>query len=69
MYSVEKFEIDVMNGVMLEEILEEVGEFNFLEVMKEYVKVVDWDNKEEYLFYEEEDIKVLKRFNFNNLMW
>lgn len=71
MYNLREFEIDMMNGMSLVEIEERLGEEVFKSILESYdymVEVVGDGLNEEYKFYEDEDIEVLKKYDMMGLV-
>ena len=71
MYNLREFEIDMMNGMGLVEIEERLGEEVFKSILESYnymVEVVGDGLNEEYKFYEDEDIEVLKKYDMMGLV-
>ena len=64
----EEFQIDMMNGVSLGELETKMGEW-FEIVLSEYNDMVKTEtDKDDFLFYEQEDITVLNKYGFRELV-
>ena len=64
----EQFQIDMMNGVSLIELETKMGEW-FEIVLSEYNDMVKTEtDKDDFLFYEQEDITVLNKYGFCELV-
>ena len=71
MIKLNSFVVDLSNGMSLEEIKRyyKVDNSKLKEILVEYSKEIDIDNKEEFLFYEEEgNFDILKEVGFSNLI-
>ena len=64
----EEFQIYMMNGMSLSEIETKMGEW-FEIVLTEYNEMVKTEvDKDDFLFYEQEDIAVLNKYGFRELV-
>ena len=71
MLNLENFVMDLSNGMNLEEIRTNynVDNIELKSLLVEYIKQINIDNKEEFMFYEQEgNFNILKEFGFSNLI-
>ena len=73
MYNVDNFDIDCsLGGLSVNEIIEKnnLSDNEMIVILKDYKEIMEFEGYgiEDYLFYEEEDIEVLKRLGFVELI-
>tara|TARA_R110000868_G_scaffold543_14_gene3988 strand:- start:1502 stop:1726 length:225 start_codon:yes stop_codon:yes gene_type:complete len=72
MISLDTFNINMSNGMTLEQIISinNLSDTNIISILTEYSNSIFeyGEDLTEFLFYEEEDINVLRRFGFDNLI-
>jgi hypothetical protein len=73
MYNVDNFDIDCsLGGLSVKEIIEKnnLSDNEMIVILKDYKEIMEFEGYgvEDYLFYEEEDIEVLKRLGFVELI-
>ena len=73
MYNVDNFDIDCsLGGLSVKEIIENnnLSDNEMIVILKDYKEIMEFEGYgvEDFLFYEEEDIKVLKRLGFVELI-
>ena len=73
MYNVNDFDIDgSLGGMSINEIIEKnnLSDDEMIVILKDYKEIMEFEGYgvEDYLFYEEEDIEVLKRLGFVELI-
>jgi hypothetical protein len=72
MISLDTFNINMSNGMTLEQIISfnNLSDTNIICILTEYSNSISeyGEDLTEFFFYEEEDINVLRRFGFDNLI-
>ena len=73
MYNVDNFDIDgSLGGMSINEIIEKnnLSDDEMIVILKDYKEIMEFEGYgvEDFLFYEEEDIEVLKRLGFVELI-